>query len=104
MTTRPSTGRAYPCSPGAERIQVSGRTMRRAPGSSSGPVHDEAQGSIIARSNSVMPRRRMASCQRSSARTMSSVAKNSSAMTGACTPGRARQESTVPSESDTTAS
>ena len=52
----------------------------------------------------MIPRRRMASCQRSSARTMSSVAKNSSAMTGAWTPGRARQDTTVPSVSETTAS
>ena len=53
---------------------------------------------------SVTPRRRIASCQRGSACTIFSQALNSSSMIGACTPGTAAQDSTVPSVIETTAS
>jgi hypothetical protein len=61
--------------------------MRRADGSSSGPVQLDAHGSIMVSSKSVIPRRRMASCQRGSAWTIFSQVMNSSSMIGACTPG-----------------
>ena len=61
--------------------------MRRADGSSSGPVQLDAHGSIMASEKSSTPRLRMASCQRGSACTIASQDMNSSAMIGACTPG-----------------
>ena len=78
--------------------------MRRADGSSSGPVQLDAHGSIIVSEKSVTPRLRIASCQRGSACTICSQAMNSSSMIGACTPGTAAKDSTDRSVSETTAS
>ncbi len=78
--------------------------MRRADGSSSGPVQLDAHGSIIVSAKSVTPRRRIASCQRGSACTICSQEVNSSSMIGACTPGTGVNDSTDRSLSDTTAS
>ncbi len=78
--------------------------MRRAAGSSSGPVQLDAHGSTIVSEKSSTPRLRMASCQRGSACTMASQDVNSSAMIGACTPATGVQETTARSVSDTTAS
>ena len=58
----------------------------------------------MARSKSVTPRRRMASCQRGSARTAASHSTNSSSTMAGCAPGTCSHDSTRPSESDTTAS
>ena len=78
--------------------------MRRADGSSCGPVQLDAHGSTMAREKSSIPRLRMASCQRGSACTMASQDVNSSAMIGGCTPSTGVQDRTVRSVSETTAS
>jgi hypothetical protein len=61
-------------------------------------------GSIITMSKSVTPRRRMASCQRGSFLTASSVARNSSSMTGGWTLGSSAQWRTSPAVIETVAS
>ena len=55
-------------------------------------------------SKSVMPRLRIASCQRASFLTASSVARNSSSMIAGWTPGTSRHSRTSPAVSETTAS
>ena len=55
-------------------------------------------------SKSVTPRRRIASCQRASFLTVSSVARNSSSMMAGWTPGTSRHRRTSPAVIETTAS
>ena len=58
----------------------------------------------MVRLKSVTPRRRIASCQRGSARTAASHSPNSSSTMAGCTPGMCSQDSTRPRDSETTAS